>query len=55
MLHQRTQATTITKIQAHSNIEGIEIADTLAKDGHFNQHYHPILPHKQTHATPYYL
>ena len=55
MLHQRTQPTSITKVRAHSKIEGNEIVDTLAKVGRFKQHFHHILLYKYTHATPYYL
>ena len=55
MLQQRTQSTTISKVRAHFKIKGNEIANTLAKEGRFKQHYYPTLPHEHAYATPYYL
>ena len=53
-LQQRTQPTTLYKVQAHTNIEGNEKADELAKEGREKEHIDAINPHEFAHSTPYY-
>ena len=55
MLQQKTQLITISIVKAHSNIKGNEIADQLAKEGRYKQHYPLALPHEHAHSIPYYL
>ena len=50
----RTQLTTLYKVRAHSNIEGNEKADKLAKIGWRKGHYDAIHSHEFAHSTPYY-
>ena len=54
LLQQRTQLTTLYKVRAHTNIEGNEKADKLAKIGREKRHYNAIHPHEFAHSTPYY-
>ena len=54
LLQQRTQPTTLYKIQAHTNIEGNEKTDKLAEEGREKEHTNAINPHKPAHSTPYY-
>ena len=54
LLQQRTQSTTLYKVQAHANIEGNEKVDKLAKEGREKEHIDAINPHEFAHSTPYY-
>ena len=54
LLQQRTQSTTLYKVQAYANIEGNEKTDELAKEGREKEHSNAINPHKFAHSTPYY-
>ena len=54
LLQQRTQPTTLYKVQAHANIEGNEKADELAKESREKEHTDAINPHEFAHSTPYY-
>ena len=54
LLQQRTQPTTLYKVRAHTNIEGNEKADELAKKGREKEHIDAINPHEFAHSTPYY-
>ena len=54
LLRQRTQPTTLYKVQAHANIKGNEKADELAKEGREKGHFDAINPHEFAHFTPYY-
>ena len=54
LLQQRTQPTTLYKVQAHANIEGNEKENELAKEGREKEHTDAINPHKFAHSTPYY-
>ena len=54
LLQQKTQPTTLYKVRAHTNIEGNEKADELAKEGREKEHIDAINPHKFAHSTPYY-
>ena len=54
LLQQRTQPTTLYKIQAHANIEGNEKADKLAKEGREKERTNVINSHKFAYSTPYY-
>ena len=54
LLQQRTQPTTLYKVQTHANIEGNEKADELAKEGREKEHTDAINPHEFAHSTPYY-
>ena len=53
-LQQRTQPTTLYKVQAHATIVGIEKADELAKEGREKGHIDAMNPHEFAHSTPYY-
>ena len=53
LLQQRTQPTTLYKVQVHANIEGNEKAKELAKEGREKEHTDAINPHKFAHSTPY--
>ena len=55
MLKKRTQTTTIYKVKAHTNIEGNEQADALAKNGIKKQYKFTSKPHEFAHTTPYYF
>ena len=55
MLQSRTQITTLHKVKAHTNINGNEQANTLAKLGCKLDHRDAAIPHKHAHPTPYYL
>ena len=52
-LQQRTQPTTLYKVQAHANIEGNEKADELVQKGRQKEHTNAINPHEFAHSTPY--
>ena len=54
LLQQRTQPTTLHKVQAHANIEGNEEVDELAKEGREKGHIDATNPHEFSHSTPYY-
>ena len=54
LLQQRTQPTTLYKVRVHTNIEGNEKADELAKEGREKEHTDVINPHEFAHSTPYY-
>ena len=54
LLQQRTQPTTLYKVQAHANIEGNEKVDKLAQKGREKEHNDAINPRKFAHSTPYY-
>ena len=54
LLQQTTQPTTLYKVQAHTNIEGNEKADELAKEGREKEHIDANNPHEFVHSTPYY-
>ena len=54
LLQQRTQPTTLYKIQAHVNIEGNEKESKLAKEGREKEHIDAINPHKFAHSILYY-
>ena len=47
LLQQRTQPTTLYKVQSHTNIKSNEKADELAKE-----HTHAINLHEFVHSTP---
>ena len=55
MLQNRTQITTLHKVQAHANIAGNEQADKLAKEGREKTHKNAEHPYEHAHATPYYF
>jgi hypothetical protein len=55
MLSLRIQPTVIVKVKAHSNIEGNEQADKLAKIGVALSHWTPLHPYEHAHSTPYYF
>ena len=55
MLSKRTQTTIITKVKAHTNIEGNEHADKLANSGTKLPHRTSLHPYEKAHSTPYYL
>jgi hypothetical protein len=55
MLISRTQPTTLHKLKAHANIEGNNIAYTLAKLGRELYHIDAATPYEHAHPTPYYL
>ena len=55
MLENRTQFTTIYKVNAHINIEGNEKADTLAKEGLKKRYRFAAKPFEFAHTTPYYF
>ena len=55
MLISRTQTTTLHKIKAHTNIEGNDQANTLAKQGCELDHRDVVAPYEHAHPTPYYL
>ena len=52
LLQQRTQPTTLYKVQAHANIEGNEKADEFSKEGREKKHIDAINPYKFAHSTP---
>ena len=54
LLQPRPQPTTLYKVQAHTNIEGNEKADELAKKGREKEHPDAINSHKFARFTPYY-
>ena len=54
LLQQTTQPTTLYKVRAHTNIEGNEKANELAKEGREKEHIDTNNPHKFAHSTPYY-
>ena len=54
LLQQRTQLTSLYKVQAHANIEGNKKANELAKEGREKEHTDAINPHEFAHFTPYY-
>ena len=54
LLQQRTQPTTLYKVQVHANIVKNEKADKLAKEGRDKKHTDAINPHEFAHSTPYY-
>jgi hypothetical protein len=55
MLISQTQTTTLHKIKAHTNIEGNDQADALAKLGRELDHRDATSPYGHAHPTPYYL
>ena len=55
MLQSHTQTTTLHKVKAHTNINGNEQADTLAKLGYELGYRDAIATYKHAHPTPYYL
>ena len=54
LLQQRTQSSTLYKVQAHANIERNEKAEELAKEGREKEHIDAINPHEFAHCIPYY-
>ena len=50
-----TQATTLPKIKAHTNISGNEQANKLAKMGCELDHRDVVTTYEHAHPTPYYL
>jgi hypothetical protein len=55
MLKQRTQPTTIYKVKAHTNIEGNEQADQLAKAGTKKKYSFASKSYEFAHTTPYFF
>jgi hypothetical protein len=55
MLRNRTQPLSIYKIRAHTNIQGNEKVDKLAKAGNDLFHRPPRQDFEHAHSTPYYL
>jgi hypothetical protein len=53
MLQSRTQLSTLHKVKAHTNINGNEQADTLAKLGCELNHRDAITTYEHAHPTPY--
>lgn len=54
-LQKRFHPLTIYKVCAHSNIQGNDKTNLLAKQDNELEHRHPIFPHENAHSTPYYL
>ena len=54
MLISRTQPTTMHKIKAHTNIEGNDLVDALAKHGRELYHKDFATPYEHAHPTLYY-
>ena len=54
LLQQKTQPTTLYKVQAQDNIKGNEKVDERAKEGRENEHTNAINPHEFAHSIPYY-
>jgi hypothetical protein len=55
MLQSRTQLTILHKVKAHTNINGNEQADTLAKLGCELDYRDVVATYEHAHPTPYYL
>jgi hypothetical protein len=55
MLSLRTQPTVIAKVKEHSNINGNDQVDKLAKLGLTLPHRTPLHPYEHAHSTPYYF
>ena len=55
MLQNRTQPITLYKIKAHTNIDGNEQADQLAKQGIKNRYRFANKSYEFAHTTPYYF
>lgn len=55
MLKQRTQPTTIGKVKTHTNIEGNEQADRLAKNGTIKRYSFATKSYEFAHTTPYFF
>jgi hypothetical protein len=55
MLKNRTQPLSIYKIRAHTNIQGNEKVDQLAKVGNGLSYSAPRQDFEHAHSTPYYL
>ena len=49
------QTNTLRKVKAHTNINGNEQADTLAKLGCELDHRDVVATYEHAHPTPYYL
>jgi hypothetical protein len=55
MLKKRTQLTTISKVKAHTNIEGNEQADLLAKSGAKKRYRFATKSYEFAHTTPLFF
>ena len=55
MLQSHTQTTTLHKVKAHTNMNGNEQADALAKSGCELDHRDDVTPYKHARPTSYYL
>ena len=55
MLQNRNQPLSIYIIHAHTNIQGNDKADKLAKAGNYLAHCPPRHDFEHAHSTPYYL
>jgi ribonuclease HI len=55
MLKKRTQPTTISKVKAHTNIEGNEQADQLAKSGAKKRYRFATKSYEFAHTTPFFF
>ena len=54
MLKKRTQPTTIYKVKTHTNINGNEQADQLAKNGAKKQYRFGTKSYEFAHTTPFF-